>query len=275
MLVRELEMLTKRIIPCLDVDRGRVVKGTSFVNIKDAGDPVELAKIYAGQNADEITFLDITASSEDRRITLDVVEQVARNIFIPLTVGGGVRNSEDVRRLLESGADKVSVNSAAVLKHELLEKLSGDYGSQCIVVAVDAIRVTEKNVPYSKDKELGLEQDSIWEVVIQGGRLPTGLDVVKWISKAVALGAGEILLTSMDQDGQKTGYDLELLRTVSRAVNVPLIASGGAGCLEHFYEAVAEGGADALLAASLFHYGTFSIQQVKDYLAQNNVPVRL
>ena len=268
-------MLTKRIIPCLDVDKGRVVKGTSFVNIHDAGDPVELAKIYNDQNADEITFLDITASSEARAITLDVVEQVAKNIFIPLTVGGGVRNSEDVRHLLESGADKVSVNSAAVLKHELLEELVDDYGSQCIVVAVDAIRVPGARVVYSSDEELALEENSIWEVVIQGGRLATGLDVVKWIAKAVKLGAGEILLTSMDQDGQKTGYDLELLRAVSRSVNVPLIASGGAGCLEHFREAVSEGGADALLAASLFHYGTFSIQQVKDYLSRNDIPVRL
>ena len=268
-------MLTKRIIPCLDVDKGRVVKGTSFVNIHDAGDPVELAKIYNDQNADEITFLDITASSEARAITLDVVEKVAKNIFIPLTVGGGIRNSEDVRHLLESGADKVSVNSAAVLKHDLLEELVEDYGSQCIVVAVDAIRVPEARVVYSSGEELALEENSIWEVVIQGGRLTTGLDVVKWISKAVKLGAGEILLTSMEQDGQKTGYDLELLRAVSRSVNVPLIASGGAGCLEHFREAVSEGGADALLAASLFHYGTFSIQQVKDYLSRNDIPVRL
>ena len=268
-------MLTKRIIPCLDVDKGRVVKGTSFVDIRDAGDPVELAKLYDDQNADEITFLDITASSEDRKITLDVVERVAKKTFIPLTVGGGVRNSEDVRELLESGADKVSVNSAAVLKHELLEQLAGDYGSQCIVVAVDAIRVKDVIGVRSQDKLLGLDENSTWEVVIRGGRVSTGIDVVKWISKAVALGAGEILLTSMDQDGQKSGYDLDLLKAVSDTVKVPLIASGGAGCLEHFYDAVYQGGADALLAASLFHYGDFSIQQVKNYLAEKNIPVRV
>lgn len=268
-------MLTKRIIPCLDVDKGRVVKGTSFVNIRDAGDPVELAKMYNDQGADEIIFLDITASAENRKITLDIVEQVAKNIFIPLTVGGGVRNSEDVRKLLESGADKVSVNSAAVLKPQLLQELADDYGSQCIVLAVDTIRVTDISAINSNDGELGLEKDSNWEVVIQGGRVSTGFDVLKWVSKAVDLGAGEILLTSMDHDGQKTGYDLKLLKAVGRAVNVPLIASGGAGCLEHFYEAVYEGGADALLAASLFHYGKFSVQQVKDYLDQKNISVRL
>jgi len=252
-------MLARRIIPCLDVDRGRVVKGISFVQLRDAGDPVELGAFYAREGADELVFLDITASYEERQIMVRVVEKVAEELFIPFTVGGGLRSIDDMRHILEAGADKVAINTAAVLDPPLIARGAEKFGSQCIVVAIDAKRVGKGR----------------WEVYIYGGRKPTGLDAVEWARKAVELGAGEILLTSMDADGHQTGYDLELTRTISEAVDVPVIASGGAGELEHFYSAVVEGKADAVLAASVFHYGKFRIGEVKAYLARRNIPVRL
>jgi len=251
-------MLTKRIIPCLDVTGGRVVKGISFVQLRDAGDPVELAKFYDGEGADELVFLDITASSDAREILADIVERVSEQVFIPLTVGGGLRNIEDIRRILEAGADKVSLNTAAVNNPALISQGAEKFGSQCIVVAVDAKRTSP----------------GTWEVFTHGGRTPTGKDAVKWVAQAEALGAGEILLTSMDCDGQQTGYDLPLTRAVAEAVNIPVIASGGAGYLNHFYDALAEGKADAVLAASLFHYGTYSVRQTKVYLEERGLPVR-
>ena len=251
-------MLTKRIIPCLDVTGGRVVKGISFVQLRDAGDPVELAKFYDGEGADELVFLDITASSDAREILADIVERVSEQVFIPLTVGGGLRNIEDIRRILEAGADKVSLNTAAVNNPALISQGAEKFGSQCIVVAVDAKRTSP----------------GTWEVFTHGGRTPTGKDAVKWVAQAEALGAGEILLTSMDCDGQQTGYDLPLTRAVAEAVNIPIIASGGAGYLNHFYDALAEGKADAVLAASLFHYGTYSVRQTKVYLEERGLPVR-
>ncbi len=251
-------MLTKRIIPCLDVTGGRVVKGISFVQLRDAGDPVELAKFYDGEGADELVFLDITASSDAREILADIVERVSEQVFIPLTVGGGLRNIEDIRRILEAGADKVSLNTAAVNNPALISQGAEKFGSQCIVVAVDAKRTSP----------------GTWEVFTHGGRTPTGKDAVKWVAQAEALGAGEILLTSMDCDGQQTGYDLPLTRTVAEAVNIPVIASGGAGYLNHFYDALAEGKADAVLAARLFHYGTYSVRQTKVYLEERGLPVR-
>jgi cyclase len=250
-------MLAKRIIPCLDVKDGRVVKGVQFVDLRDAGDPVEAARAYDAQGADELVFLDITASHEDRAIMLDVVRRAAEGVYMPLTVGGGIRSVEDVRRLLRAGADKVSLNTAAVARPALIGETARRFGSQCIVVAVDARR-----------REHG------WEVVTHGGRRPSGLDAVAWAGQAVALGAGEILLTSMDRDGTKDGYDLELTRAVSDAVTVPVIASGGAGALEHFREALVEGRADAALAASLFHFGIHTIAEVKRYLAERDVEVR-
>lgn len=251
-------MLTKRIIPCLDVTGGRVVKGISFVQLRDAGDPVELAKFYDGEGADELVFLDITASSDARDILADVVEKVSEKVFIPLTVGGGLRNIEDIRRILESGADKVSLNTAAVNDPSLIHQGAEKFGSQCIVVAIDAKRVSPGK----------------WEVYTHGGRTPTGKDAVKWAAQAEQLGAGEILLTSMDCDGRQTGYDLPLTRAVAETVNIPVIASGGAGYLLHLYDALAEGKADAVLAASIFHYGTYSIQQTKVYLEERGLPVR-
>ena len=266
-------MLTKRIIPCLDVTGGRVVKGISFVQLRDAGDPVELAAFYSQEGADELVFLDITASSDARDIMVDVVERVSAEVFIPFTVGGGLRNTEDMRRILEAGADKVALNTAAVLNPELISEGAAKFGNQCIVVAVDAKRLeAKKEVERSP---LALDQSSRWEVYTYGGRKPTGIDALKWVKEAVSLGAGEILLTSMDADGHQTGYDLELTRAVSGAVNVPVIASGGAGNLEHLYEAIVEGKADAVLAASIFHYGTYSIYQAKAYLAKRGIPVRL
>lgn len=251
-------MLAKRIIPCLDVDGGRVVKGVNFVNIRDAGDPVENAKIYNEQGADEIIFLDITASSDRRDIITDVVERTAEEVFVPLTVGGGIRKLEDIRRILRAGADKVSVNTAAVEKPEVVRKAADRFGSQCIVVAIDA-------------KERG----SSWEVYIHGGRTPTGLDVLDWAKKMEELGAGEFMLTSMDRDGTKDGYDLRLTRAVSDLVNIPVIASGGVGTLEHLYGGLTEGRADAVLAASIFHYNEFTVGDVKAYLKQRGVNVRL
>jgi len=252
-------MLAKRIIPCLDVTAGRVVKGVNFVELRDAGDPVEIARRYDEQGADELTFLDITASSDDRDILFRIIEQVANQVFIPLTVGGGVRQVEDVRNLLNAGADKVSINTSAVLNPQLVADVAGRYGSQCIVVAIDAKQI----------------QPGRWEVFTHGGRQATGLDVVEWAKKMQALGAGEILLTSMDRDGSKIGYDLQLTRAVTDALEIPLIASGGAGTLQHLVDGVKLSGADAVLAASIFHYGEYTMQQAKQYMAQQGIEVRL
>ena len=268
-------MLTKRIIPCLDVDAGRVVKGTSFVNLRDAGDPAELAAMYNQEGGDELVFLDITASSDSRDTMVDVVAKVSEKVFIPLTVGGGIRSVEDMRRMLRAGADKVSVNTAAVNDPSLVSKGAAQFGNQCIVVAIDAKRVLPGAGQHSSDKDgLALDSDSRWEVYTHGGRTPMGLDAVKWVRRAVELGAGEILLTSMDADGQLSGYDLDLTRAISEAVEVPVIASGGAGELAHLYQAFTEGQADAVLAASIFHFGTYSLAQAKEYLSQLGIPVR-
>ena len=252
-------MFTKRIIPCLDVNKGRVVKGVNFVNLRDAGDPVEIAKAYDAAGADEVVFLDITASNEARETVVDMVRAVAANVFIPFTVGGGIRTVEDFRRLLREGADKISVNSAAIDRPALLSEAADKYGSQCVVLAIDAKR----------------REGGGWNIYKHGGRLDTGIDAVEWAVQAEKLGAGEILLTSMDCDGTKAGYDLELTRAIADAVSIPVIASGGAGTMEHFYEALTTGGADAALAASLFHYKELEIMQVKRYLADKGVPVRL
>ena len=252
-------MHTKRIIPCLDVKAGRVVKGTNFVGLQDAGDPVELAHIYDEEAADELVFLDITASVEQRKAMLDVINRTAGEVFMPLTVGGGISTASDIRNALNAGADKTSLNTAAVKNPELISEGARLFGSQCIVLAVDAKRIAENK----------------WEVYVNGGRTPTGLDVLEWVKRAVSLGAGEILLTSMDCDGTKNGYDIPLTRAVSEAVQVPVIASGGAGELEHFYDVLTAGKADAVLAASVFHYKKFSIRQVKEYLRSRGVEVRL
>ncbi len=266
-------MLTRRIIPCLDIDNGRVVKGTSFVNLRDAGDPAELAEFYDRAGADELVFLDITASSDDRDTIVDVVRRVSAQVFIPLTVGGGIRSVDDVRRMLEAGADKVSINSAAVARPELISEASAEFGAQCIVLAIDAKREPDAGFVVLEGEE-AIPAESGWRVYTHGGRRPTALDVVKWAKLGVELGAGEILLTSMDEDGQKDGYDLALTRAVSDAVNVPVIASGGAGNLEHLRDALVDGRADAVLAASIFHYGEYSIAEAKGYLGERNVPVR-
>ena len=254
-------MLAKRIIPCLDVTGGRVVKGTRFVDLRDAGDPVEVAARYDEEGADELTFLDITASHEERDIIIDVVTRTAEKVFMPLTVGGGVRTIEDVRRLLSAGADKVSINTAAVADVALVERAARRFGTQCIVVAVDAKRVRDV--------------EGKWEVYTHGGRRPTGIDAVEWTRRVERAGAGEILLTSMDCDGTKDGYDVELTRAVAEAVGVPVIASGGAGTLEHLAEVLTRGKADAALAASIFHYREFTIRQTKTFLAEAGIPVRL
>ena len=270
-------MLTKRIIPCLDVDAGRVVKGVSFVELRDAGDPAELASYYDQQGGDELVFLDITASSDSRDTMVDVVRRVSEQVFIPLTVGGGIRSVEDVRRMLQAGADKVSLNTAAVNEPALVREGAARFGNQCIVVAIDAKRVSAagRAEPAAvSDTSLALNETSGWEVYTRGGRTPTGTDAVSWAERAVELGAGEILLTSMDADGHLTGYDLELTRAISDAVPVPVIASGGAGDLEHLYQALDEGRADAVLAASIFHFGTYTIGQAKEYLKSRGVPVR-
>ena len=250
-------MLAKRIIPCLDVKAGRVVKGVKFVGLRDAGDPVEVALVYDRDGADELCFLDITASHENRGIILDVVARTAEQIFMPLTVGGGISTTEDIRNLLRAGADKVSINTAAVRHPEFVQKAAQRFGSQCIVVAIDAKRV-----------------DGGWEVFTHGGRNPTGIDACEWSKRMERYGAGEILLTSMDRDGTKAGYDLELTRTISKAVNIPVIASGGVGELQHILEGVTEGGASAALAASIFHFGEFSIRDCKEFLARHGVEVR-
>ena len=273
-------MLTKRIIPCLDVDRGRVVKGVSFVELRDAGDPAELAAFYDREGGDELVFLDITASSDSRDTMIDVVQRVSEQVFIPLTVGGGIRSVEDVRRMLKAGADKVGMNTAAVDNPELVKQGATAFGNQCIVVAIDAKRVSSvdrgsgEDGPVPEDAGLALDDGSKWQVYTRGGRTPVGLDAVKWAVRAVELGAGEILLTSMDEDGQLSGYDLALTRAISEAVPVPVIASGGAGELEHLYQALNQGKADAVLAASIFHFGTFTIDQAKEYLKGKGVPVR-
>ena len=253
-------MLTKRIIPCLDVNAGRVVKGVNFVNLMDAGDPVEVAKIYDAEGADELVFLDITASSDKRDTVVDMVERVGDQVFIPFTVGGGIRTVADMQKILRAGADKVSVNSAAIDNPDLIREGAEKFGSQCIVLAIDAKKRSDGDG---------------WTVYKHGGRIDTGLDAVEWAKRGVGLGAGEILLTSMDGDGTKAGYDLALKRALSDAVGVPVIASGGAGTLEHFREALDEGGADAALAASLFHYKIMTIREVKEYLKVHGVPVRL
>ncbi len=260
-------MLTKRIIPCLDVKDGRVVKGINFVKLRDAGDPVENAKAYDHEGADELVYLDITASHEKRKIILDVVERTASEVFMPLTVGGGIRMLDDIRDLLNAGADKVSVNTAAVEDVHFLEKAAQRFGSQCIVVAIDA-----KRVEMSGDFNGGLKS---WEVFTYGGRKPTGVDTVGWARKVEACGAGEILLTSMDRDGTKDGYDLELTKSIAEAVEIPVIASGGAGEFEHFYQAFTTGKADAALAASVFHYKEFTIFETKHYLEERGVEVRI
>ena len=268
-------MLTKRIIPCLDVDDGRVVKGASFVNLRDAGDPVELAAAYNREGADELVFLDITASSDSRETMVEVVQGVSEQVFIPLTVGGGIRSVDDVRRMLRAGADKVSINTAAVNDQSLVSRGADQFGNQCIVVAIDAKAVTSGAMPETGDRDgLGLDGDSGWEVYTHGGRTPTGIDAVKWARRVVELGAGEILLTSMDADGQLAGYDLDLTRTLSQAVEVPVIASGGAGNLDHLCQAFTQGKADAVLAASIFHFGTYSIAEAKEYLSQRGIPMR-
>jgi len=255
-------VLAKRIIPCLDVDRSRVVKGIRFVSLVDAGDPVEQAKRYDAEGADELTFLDITASSDKREIVSQLVRRVADEVFIPFTVGGGLRSLEDIRAILRSGADKISLNTAAIEKPELISEGAEVFGSQCMVVAIDARR-----------RKSG-DANKSWEVFTHGGRRPAGLDAVEWAMRAEKLGAGEILLTSMDRDGTRHGYDIELTRAITGTVRIPVIASGGAGKLEHFAEALSEGGASAVLAASLFHFGQFTIGQVKDYLREQGVVVR-
>ncbi|MGP1675845.1 MAG: imidazole glycerol phosphate synthase subunit HisF [Burkholderiales bacterium] len=279
--------LAKRVIPCLDVTHGRVVKGVNFVGLRDAGDPVEIAHRYDDQGADELTFLDITASSDERDMILHIIEAVAAQVFIPLTVGGGVRRVEDVRRLLNAGADKVSINTSAVQNPQLVADASGRYGAQCIVVAIDAKRVdpqgNAKRVdpradakrvdPGAGSGDAGAEPH--WEVFTHGGRKPTGLDAVEWARKMQSLGAGEILLTSMDRDGTKSGFDLELTRAVADAVDVPVIASGGVGNLEHLVAGILEGRADAVLAASIFHYGEYSVRQAKELMASRGIEVRL
>jgi cyclase len=255
--------LAKRIIPCLDVDAGRVVKGVRFVDIRDAGDPVEVAERYDAQGADELTFLDITASSDQRETIVHVVEQVAGEVFIPLTVGGGIRTVEDIRRMLNAGADKVAINTAAVNNPEFVKEAADRFGSQCIVVAIDAKRVSATGEPAK------------WEIFTHGGRKPTGIDAVQWAQKMVAYGAGEILLTSMDRDGTKSGFDNELNRAVADSIIVPVIASGGVGTLQHLVEGVIEGHCDAVLAASIFHFAEYSIEEAKRYMAKKGIEVRL
>ncbi len=271
-------MLSKRIIPCLDVKDGRVVKGINFVNLKDAGSPVEQARIYSDSGADELVFLDITASVEARLSILEVVKSTAEQVFIPFTVGGGIRNIEDIRTLLRAGADKISINTAAVENPDLVGQGSYEFGSQCIVAAVDAkFRKTEdrKQKTDMTSDICPLSSDSRWEVYTYGGRKPTGIDVIDWVKRVESLGAGEILLTSMDRDGTKAGYDLELTRAVSEAVNIPVIASGGAGSLDDLSKAFSEGKADAVLAASIFHYGELSIPETKKYLRNKGIAVRM
>ena len=255
--------ITKRIIPCLDIDNGRVVKGVKFVDIIDAGDPVEVAKKYNDQGADEITFLDITASSDNRKTILKVVENVASQVFIPLTVGGGISSVQDIRSLLNSGADKITINTAAINNPSLITEASEAVGNQCIVVAIDAKRKINKSNQIN------------WEIYTHGGRNPTGIDAVKWAEEMEQKGAGELLITSMDKDGTKEGFDLELMKAINNKVNIPIIASGGVGNLDHLYEGISIGQADAVLAASIFHFGTYTVQEVKNYLSKKGINVRI
>jgi cyclase len=262
-------MLTKRIIPCLDVKEGRVVKGVNFLNLKDAGDPVEVAEIYEREGADELVFLDITASHENRNIIIDVVYKTAEKVFMPLTVGGGIRRVEDIRALLKAGADKVSINTAAVKDSIFVKRASEIFGSQCIVVSIDAKEVVGKDL---SNKNGGEKR---WEIYTHGGRRPTGIDAVEWAEKMEDYGAGEILLTSMDRDGKKEGYDVELTRRISESIGIPVIASGGAGNMEHLYDGLTKGKADAVLAASIFHYREYTIREVKEYLRNRGIIVRM
>jgi cyclase len=269
-------MLTKRIIPCLDVDRGRVVKGVNFVNLRDAGDPVEVARRYEEQGADELVFLDISASHEGRQILLEVVRRVSEEIFMPFTVGGGIRTLEDATRLIQAGAEKVSINSAAVRTPELITAVARKFGSCATVVNIDPRRVRKPRPPLAPGgRGVGGEGDEWWEVHVNGGRVPTGLEAVAWARRVEELGAGEVVLTSMDADGTKAGYDLPMTRAVSDAVRIPVVASGGAGAPEHLYQALTAGRADAALAASIFHYNEYGIAATKRYLAERGVPVRL
>ncbi|MFW6022363.1 MAG: imidazole glycerol phosphate synthase subunit HisF [Halanaerobiaceae bacterium] len=281
-------MLTRRIIPCLDVKDGRVVKGINFVNLRDEGDPVEMAVYYDKEEADELVFLDITASHEERDIMISIVQETASKVFIPFTIGGGIRTIEDMREILMAGADKVSVNSAAIKNPEIISEGASRFGSQCIVVAIDARRRIDSDIDESKMEsfDFDIDDESImcqeledgqlgWEVYIHGGRKPTGIDAVKWAKKAEELGAGEILLTSMDSDGTKDGYDLELLKEISTSVNIPVIASGGAGKPEHLRDALQAGKADAVLAASIFHEKEYTIKEIKEYLAEEGIPTRI
>jgi cyclase len=261
-------MLAKRIIPCLDVKDGRVVKGVNFLNLRDAGDPVEVAKIYDEEGADELVFLDITASYEKRNIMLEVVYRTAEVAFMPVTVGGGIRTLDDIRNLLKSGADKVSINTAAVNDLKFVKSAADRFGTQCIVVAIDA-----KRKPIDSKSQSAIELS--WEVYTHGGRIPTGLDAINWAKQAEQLGAGEILLTSMDKDGTQDGYDLELTAAIADATNIPIIASGGVGTLEHLYEGLTAGKADAVLAASIFHYRTYTIREAKEFLVKKGIPIRL
>ncbi len=272
-------MLAKRIIPCLDVKDGRVVKGTKFLDLRDSGDPVEIAELYDKQCADEIVFLDITASHEKRDIIIDVVQRTAEKVFMPLTVGGGIRTIEDIRTLLNAGTDKISINTTAVNDHEFVSRASRRFGSQCIVVAIDAKRVKTDSLTKSSlqhnQSEVTQSEIPRWEVYIHGGRTPTGLDVIDWAKEVESRGAGEILLTSMDCDGTKDGYDLELTRIISENLEIPVIASGGAGTLDHFYDVFTRGKADAALAASVFHFKEFEVAEVKKFLAERGIPVRI
>tara|TARA_Y100001936_G_C16048721_1_gene656344 strand:+ start:541 stop:1368 length:828 start_codon:yes stop_codon:yes gene_type:complete len=275
-------MLTKRIIPCLDVDQGKVVKGVNFVNLRNAGDPVELASFYNEQGADELVFLDITASSDGRNTMVDVVQRVSKEVFIPLTVGGGIRSVNDVRVMLESGADKVSFNTAAVADPDLIKRSANHFGNQCIVVAVDARRIEAESKFSAQDQsgfninpDISIKNSSEWEVFIYGGRKRTGIDAIKWIQLVTQLGAGELLVTSMDSDGMQNGYDINLLNEISKKVSVPVIASGGAGNLDHLCDAIIEGNADAVLAASIFHFGKYTIKQAKQHMHEKGIPIRL
>ncbi|MCL5735830.1 MAG: imidazole glycerol phosphate synthase subunit HisF [Actinobacteria bacterium] len=267
-------MLLRRIIPCLDVHAGRVVKGTNFVDIRDAGDPVELAAHYDREGADELVFLDITASHENRDTIVELARRCAEEVFIPFTIGGGIRSEEDVRALLGAGADKISLNSAAIRNPELITACARRFGSQCVVIAIDAKRIPWEAAVPIEGRDDGRAR-LLWEAYVNGGRVPTGLDAVEWAARAVSLGAGEVLLTSMDKDGTKDGYDLELNRAVAEAVNVPIIASGGAGTLDHLAEVIIDGKADAVLAASIFHYTEYTIREAKEHLAARGIPVRL
>ena len=270
-------MLTKRLIPCLDIDKGRVVKGVSFENIRDAGDPVELAVFYDKSGADELVFLDITASSEDRNTMIEVVRNISEKIFIPFTVGGGIRSITDIQKMLEAGADKVSIDTAAIENENLIDKSSNFFGSQCIVVAIDFKR-TSPDKPLYKNNSinpvLATTKNSIWEIYTHGGRNPTGIDAIKWSHYAASMGAGELLVTSMDNDGQKGGYDIDFLKVLSKTIQVPIIASGGAGTLQHLVDAITLGHADAVLAASIFHFGIHSIEEAKMHMENSGIPIR-